>query len=150
MERLAQIMNDSPTILKLHGTEWAIRGLKPAVQWLISEEACKVVKGEKLSMGDVLKEIATNMSSVVNILTLALLNEKNRIFDDYEKRIYSQEYKAVRDMLLWGDYSARDWAILLSEILQLIDVNFFFESTNVIKTVREMTLTRRTTKAEAE
>ena len=39
MERLAQIMNDSPTIVKLQGTEWEIRALKPGTQWMIAEEA---------------------------------------------------------------------------------------------------------------
>ena len=32
MERLAQIMNDSPTIVKLQGTEWKIKALKPGAQ----------------------------------------------------------------------------------------------------------------------
>ena len=61
MERLAQIMNDSPTIVKLQGTEWEIRALKPGTQWMIAEEACKIVKGENLSMGDVIKEFAINI-----------------------------------------------------------------------------------------
>ena len=39
MSRLVQIMNDSPTTLKLAGTEWEIRSLKPGTQWLIAEEA---------------------------------------------------------------------------------------------------------------
>ena len=38
MERLAQIMNDSPTIVKLQGTEWEIRALKPGTQWMIAEK----------------------------------------------------------------------------------------------------------------
>jgi len=150
MERLAKIMNDSPSIVKLHGTEWEIHGLKPAVQWLIAEEACKVVKSEKMSMGDVLREFSTNLPTVVNVITLALLNNKERIFSDYGRKTYSDEFKRIRDVLMWGDYTVRDWILLLGEILQLIDVNFFFESTSVIKTVREMTLGRKMTKAEAE
>lgn len=150
MEQLARIMNDSPTIIKLFDTEWKITGLKPAVQWLIAEEACNVIKGENFSMGDVLKEFATNLPAVVNVITLALLNDKKRLFKNYATKEYSEEYYKVRDTLLWGDFKVRDWAMLLGEILQLIDVNFFFESTNVIKTVREMTLTRKTTIAEAE
>lgn len=148
MAQLARIMNDSPSVIKFLGTDWKITGLKPAVQWLIAEEACNVVKGENFSMGDVLKEFATNLPAVVNVITLALLNDKKRLFKDYEQKVYSDEYYKVRDMLLWGDFKIRDWAMFLSEILQLIDVNFFFESTNVIKTVREMTLARKTTTAE--
>ena len=148
MERLAKIMNDSPSILKLHGTRWMITGLKPGVQWLIAEHACQIVKGEKLSMGDVIKEFAVNLTTVVHVITLDLLNDKGRIFSDYEKRELSDEYRQVYDLLMWGEYDMRDWALLLGEILNLINTDFFFESTNVIQTVREMTLTRKTTKVE--
>lgn len=148
MERLARIMNDSPSIVTLHGTEWRIKGLKPGVQWLIAEQACHIVKGEKLSMGDVIKEFAVNLPAVVHVITLALLNDKERIFSDYDKRELSEEYRQVYDLLMWGEYDMKDWALLLGEILNLISTDFFFESTNVIQTVREMTLTRKTKKAE--
>lgn len=148
MERLARIMNNTPSLMTLHGTEWAVTGLKPGVQWLIAEQACQVVKGEKLSMGDVIKEFAVNLPAVVHVITLALLNDKERIFSNYDKRELSEEYHQVYDMLMWGDYDMKDWALLLGEILNLISTDFFFESTNVIQTVREMTLTRKMTKAE--
>lgn len=148
MERLARIMNGSPSLVTLHGTEWRITGLKPGVQWLIAEQACQIVKGEKLSMGDVIKEFAVNLPAVVHVITLALLNDKERIFSDYEKRELSEEYRQVYDLLMWGEYDMKDWALLLGEILNLISTDFFFESTNVIQTVREMTLTRKMKKAE--
>ena len=47
MRRLSQIMNDSPTLYKLGNTEWRITALKPATQWLIAEEACKVITNDK-------------------------------------------------------------------------------------------------------
>jgi hypothetical protein len=140
MERLAQIMNDTPSIVKLKGTEYKITALKPGTQWLIAEEACKIVKGENLSMGDVIKEFATNLPAVARVLTLAMLNDKDRIFSD--------EYQKIYDILLWGDFEMRDWAGLLVEILKLIDVDFFFASTNVIQTVRNQTLMRKTQAAE--
>ena len=37
MARLAQVMNDSQTIVKLQGTEWEIKALKPGTQWLVAE-----------------------------------------------------------------------------------------------------------------
>ena len=101
-----------------------------------------------MSMGDVIKEFAVNIPAVVHVITLALLNDKDRIFSDYAKRELSEEYRQVYDLLMWGEYDMKDWAILLSEILSLISTDFFFESTNVIQTVREMTLTRKTTKTE--
>lgn len=140
MARLAQIMNDSPTIVKLGGTEWKIRALKPGTQWMIAEEACNIIKKEKLSMGDVIKEFSNNIPSVAKIITLALLNDKNKI--------HGKEYQQVYDQLLWGDYDIKDWATLLVEILNLIDVDFFFASTNVIQTIRSQALTRKTQAAE--
>lgn len=140
MARLAQIMNDSPNIVKLGGTEWKIRALKPGTQWMIAEEACNIIKKEKLSMGDVIKEFSTNIPSVAKVITLALLNDKNKI--------QGKEYQQVYDQLLWGDYDIKDWATLLVEILNLIDVDFFFASTNVIQTIRSQALTRKTQAAE--
>jgi len=141
MERLAQIMNDSPTIVKLEGTEWEVKALKPGTQWMIAEEACKMVKKENLSMGDVIKEFSVNLPSVARVITLALLNDKERIKSD--------EYQQVYDQLLWGDYDMKDWATLLVEILNLLDVDFFFASTNVIQTVRSQALMRKKQAAES-
>lgn len=140
MERLARIMNDSPTILKLRGTEWELKALRPGTQWLIAEEACKIVNQENLTMGDVIKLFAVNMPSVTRVITLALLNNK--------KDIYGELYQKVYDTLMWGDYDVKDWAVILSEILNLIDVDFFLASTNVVKILRQNTLDRKTTMEE--
>lgn len=140
MARLARLMNDSPTMMKLHGTEWEIHALKPGTQWLIAEEACKIVDRENMAMGDVLKQFAVNLPSVCRTLTLALLNDK--------QRIHSEEYKEVYELLMWGEYNIRDWAVLLMEILNLINVDFFFASTNVVKTLRRNALDRKMTMEE--
>lgn len=140
MARLAKLMNDSPSIITLHGTEWAIRGLKIGTQWLIAEEACKVVQNENMSMGDVIRQFAVNMPSVCRVLTLALLNDK--------ERIYGQDYQSVYDLLMWGEFNIKDWATLLAEVLNLIEVDFFFASTNVVKTLRHRTLDRKITTEE--
>ena len=140
MERLAQIMNDTPTIVRLQGTEWEIKALKPGTQWMIAEEACKIVKGENLSMGDVIKEFAVNLPTVAKVITLALLNDKDRINSD--------EYQQIYDQLLWGDYDIKDWATLLVEILNLLDVDFFFARTNVIQNVRNQALKSKKQVAE--
>lgn len=140
MARLAQLMNDSPSIIKLHGTEWAITSLKAGTQWLIAEEACKVVQNENATIGDVIKQFAVNMPSICRVLTLALLNDK--------KKIYGEEYKQVYDMLMWGEYNQRDWAVFFAEVIQLIDVDFFFASTNAVKTLRQRTLDRKITMEE--
>ena len=92
-EKLIRLMNDSPTIMKLHGTEWEIHSLKPAVQWLICEEATEIVKVDNMTIGDVLKAMAKEMPRVVRVMAYAMLNDKDRIFNNYRQRIYSDEFE---------------------------------------------------------
>ena len=99
-------------------------------------------------MGDVIREFAKNLPAVVHVLTLALLNDKDRIFSNFEKREVSEEYRQVYDLLMWSDYQMKDWALLLGEVLNLISTDFFFESINVVQTVRETVLTRKMKKTE--
>ena len=35
--RLAEILNDSPRLVSLNGTEWEVRTLRMGTQWLISK-----------------------------------------------------------------------------------------------------------------
>ena len=96
MRRLAEIMNNTPTIVKLNGTEWEITGLKPAVQWLICEKVCDIVKEEKAvcdGYEDAIKIMAKSLPTTAHCLTLAMLNDKHRIFDDYDRKIYSREFQ---------------------------------------------------------
>lgn len=134
MERLARIMNDSPSLVKLAGTEWEVRALKPAVQWKISELACKIKKNESETFSDILKDIAQNVPTVVEIITLALLNDKKRI---------DEEFESVYNTLLWeGD--VKGYGNILFEILNLQDVGFFLQIKEVIEIFRQTTLQKKT------
>ena len=139
-ERLMAIMNDTPSLSKLANTEWEITALKPKVQYLIAEEAVKIEKIENANAGDVLKGMSINFASVIRVLTLALLNDKERI---------DKEYNTVYELLEW-ESEQKDWALLLSEILQKLDLGFFFLTTDVIQTFRTMTTERRMTSREAK
>jgi hypothetical protein len=138
MERLAQVMNNSPSLAKLAGTEWEIRALHPAVQWHIAEQACKVHNVEKATFGDVLDGMAKNLPIVVDILTYALLNDKERI---------KNEYKMVYEKLMW-ESNQSEWANLLLEVLNLLDVNFFFATTKTVMIFRDLSLQRKKTTEE--
>ena len=139
LERLARIMNDSPSVVKLKDTEWRIKALRPGAQWMIAEEACKIVREENMAMGDVIRQFAANMPSVCRCLTIALLNDK--------KLIEGREYQRVYDTLMWGEYDMKDWATLLFEVISMINVDFFYASTGAIQTVREI-LKRKMTARE--
>lgn len=133
MERLVRIMTDAPSLVKLAGTEWEIKALKPAVQWEIAKIACEVHKAENATYGDVLKGFATNLPAVVKVMTLALLNDKDRIQNEYER---------VYDTLMW-ESKPTEWANLLFEVLNLQDISFFLQITQVVEMFRQSTLQRK-------
>lgn len=138
MERLVQIMTDSPTLLKLKNTEWEITALKPAVMWEIAKEAVSINKIESATFGDVLKELALAFPSVCRILALALLNDKERIKNEYNK---------VYDCLMW-ECELCDWGNILFEVLSLLNVEVFFCITGRTQMFREISLERRKTMKE--
>ena len=115
MERLVRVMNDTPTLVKLADADWKITALKPAVQNLIAQEACDINKVEKASFEDVCKCFAKNLPSVVRIITLALLNDKERIEKDYQ-RVYDT-IRLECEMMECGR--------LIVQGLEVIDVSCF-------------------------
>lgn len=148
-ERLAEILNDSPRIASLAGTEWEIRTLRQKVQWMIAEEVVKINKIEKgAGYGDVVKQFATNMPSVIKVITLAVLNDREKIFKNgNENEGFSDLYKATYDTIAW-DGNVSEYGALLLEILQMLDINFFLESHRILEVFRTMTMARKTTKNE--
>lgn len=138
MEKLVKVMTNAPTMVKLADIGWEITALKPAVQWEIAKIACEVHKVEKATYGDVLKGFATNLPAVVRVITLALLNDKERI---------ENEYDIVYDTLMW-ESNPTEWANLLFEVLNLQDISFFLQITQVVEMFRQTTLQRKTTMAE--
>lgn len=142
MEKLAKVMNDSPTIVKMGKTDWPIKALRPGTQWLIAEESCKILKAEKGNMNDVIRQFAVNIPSVVKVITLAILNDKNRIFKDYRNKQFSDEYQSVYDTIMW-ETNPDNWISLLVEIINMLSLDYFFQSTNAIAAVREMALGRK-------
>ena len=142
-ERLAEILNDSPRLVSLNGTEWEIRSLRVGTQWLICKKCIEVAKVENANFGDIVKQFAVNIPAVVEVLTLALLNDKKRIFEDgIDTKGYSKEFQATFDTLMW-DCKTETFGNIFLETLQLIDVSFFMESHRMLHIFREMTMTRK-------
>ncbi|MBQ3990775.1 MAG: hypothetical protein II630_08005 [Bacteroidales bacterium] len=145
-QRLAEILNDTPHLVNLEGTQYAVTRLKNGTQYMICEEAAKVQMQENAAFGDVMKSFAVNMPSVVKVLTLAVLNDKKRIFKDGDNtKGYSDEYGAVYDTFMW-EIGNDALANLLFEVFSMLDVNFFLTSSSIVKTMREMMT--KTTKKE--
>lgn len=149
-ERLAEILNDSPRLISLQGTEWEVRALRMGTQFLIAQKAIKIAKLEQANFGDVVKQFAVNIPAVIEVLTLALLNDKNKIFTDgNEKNGYSEQYQSVYDTLMW-ECDVNNFAEIFLDVLQMIDVSFFLESCRIIEMFRESTMTRKTKTPEQE
>lgn len=142
--RLAEIMNDSPHIIDLNGTEWEIRALRMGTQWLIAEKCLKIAKAEGATFGDIIKQFSTNIPSLVEILVLALLNDKHKIYKDgNEHSGYSDLYHSTYNTLMW-ECKVETFGMIFFEVLQMIDVSFFMESHRILQIFREATMTRKT------
>lgn len=143
--RLAEILNDSPRLVSLAGTEWEVRTLRQKVQWMIAEEVIKINKIEQgAGYGDIVKQFAVNMPSVVKVITLALLNDRHKIFEDgIEANGFSELYRATYDTIAW-DGKVEEYGTLLLEVLQLLDISFFMESHRILELFRTSTMARKT------
>lgn len=147
-ERLAEILSDSPRLVSLSGTEWEIRALRMGTQYLIAQEVIKINKVENASYGDIVNQFAVNIPSVLKILTLALLNDKDKIFrNGNEREGFSEIYEATYNTLAW-ECNVNEFGNILLETLQLLDTSFFMESCRIVEMFRVATTARRMTTKE--
>lgn len=142
-ERLAEILTDSPRLVSLNGTEWEIRALRMGTQWLIAKKCIEINKAENSTFGDVIKQFAVNIPAVLDVLTLALLNDKDKLFKDgNERNGYSDLYYATRNTLEW-ECDVTQFGNLLFEVLSMLSVDFFFNALTVLDTFRASVTERK-------
>ena len=146
-ERLIEIMNDSSRAVKLGSKEWQVTALKPGTQFLIAQQAVAICKAESANFEDVIRQFAVNTPAVVSVLTLALLNDRNRIFANGHDGVYSDEYQSVYETIMW-DTNPAEWISLLVEFLSLLDVEVFFSTISSIQILRQKLLERKKTMDE--
>ena len=135
-QRLAEILNDSPRIVSLNGTEWEVRALRMGTQWLMAQKIIEIDKSESGTFGDVMKHFAVNIPAVLDIITLCLLNDRHKIYKDGEPtRGFSELDRATRNTLEW-DCHVSQFGQLLFEVFQMIDVSFFTEALDMLQIFR--------------
>ena len=135
-QRLAEILNDSPRIVSLNGTEWEVRALRMGTQWLMAQKIIEIDKSESGTFGDVMKHFAVNIPAVLDIITLCLLNDRHKIYKDGEPtKGFSELYRATRNTLEW-DCDVSQFGQLLFEVFQMIDVSFFTEALDMLQIFR--------------
>lgn len=141
-ERLVEILTDSPRIISLNGSEWAIKALRMGTQYLIAKKVIEIKRAEDNTFGDIIQQFAVNIPAVIEVITLALLNDKNKIFKDgVDGGEYSELYETTYQTLMW-ECKVEDFGNLLLEILQLIDTNFFMESCRILEMFKMSTTAR--------
>ena len=139
-KRLAEILNDSPHLVSLNGTEWQVRALRFGTQWLVSKKCVEVAEADTKTFGDVIKQFSVNIPAILDVLTLCLLNDKNKIYKGgNERNGYSKLYYATRDTLEW-ECNVSQFGNILLECLQLLDVDFFYQSLDMLQIFRESVL----------
>ena len=145
--RLAEILNDSPRLVSLNGTEWEVRALRMGTQWLIAKIVADMVKEEESkTFGDVIKQFSINIPAILDVLTLCLLNDKAKIFKDGKQEYgYSELYHATRDTLEW-DCDVTDFGNILLECLQLMSVDFFLQSRDILEIFKKSVLEKKRTR----
>lgn len=147
-ELLVETLNDSPHLASLAGTEWEVRSLRFGTQYLIAQEVIKINKVEHANYGDIVKQFAINIPSLIKIITLCLLNDKHRIYKDgIESNGFSDEYYSIYDTIQW-EGNIKEYATLLLECLQLLDVSAFFSTLDIVFLFSESVTRRKTTMKE--
>ena len=144
-EQLVEILNDSPRLESLAGTQYEVRSLRFGTQYLIAQEVIKVNKAESATFGDILKQFQVNIPSVVKIVTLCLLNDKKKIYENGdETKGFSKEYHALYDTLMW-EGKINEFGNLFLDCLQMLDTTAFFQALDMLQIFRASVTMRRTT-----
>jgi hypothetical protein len=148
-ERLVEILNDSPRLASLDGTEYEIRALRMGTQYLIAQEVIKINKAESATYGDIVKQFSVNIPSVVKVITLCILNDKKRIYKDGIEHLgLSDEYQALYDTIMWqGNLS--EYGNILLECLQMLDISTFMTALDILSVFKaSVTKKREMTKGQ--
>lgn len=143
MMRLSEVINDTPTIVEIGGKKYNITALKIGTQILIAEETSKVQKHQEGNMVDVFKSFANSIPSVIRCIAFAILNDKDKIYKDYSKREFSEEFYATCEKIEW-ESDRQQWMSILVEIIRKIDISFSFTITEQMSMIRDLTMKKRT------
>lgn len=142
MMRLSEVINDTPTIVEIGGKKYNITALKIGTQILIAEETSKVQKHQEGNMVDVFKSFANSIPAVIRCIAFAILNDKDKIYKDYSKREFSEEFYATCEKIEW-ESDRQQWMSILVEIIRKIDISFSFTITEQMSMIRDLTMKKR-------
>lgn len=148
-EKLVEILNDSPHLISLAKTNYEVRALRMGTQYLIAQEVIKINKVENANFGDIVRQFSINIPSVVKVIVLCILNDKNRIYKDgIESLGFSDEFYSLYDTIMWeGNIS--EYGELLLECLQMLDISVFLQALDILSVFKStVTMKRAMTKEQ--
>lgn len=144
---LAEIMNDTPTSIVIAGTTYHITGLKLGVQNLIAEESVKIQQAQEGNVYDLYKQFAQSIPAVIRCIAYAVLNDKDKIFSDYSKKEFSDEFQTLYEQLEWESDKSKFIEVLVN-VINKIDISFFYQASGMLTMMRDYSL--KTRKKEIE
>lgn len=149
-ERLAELLTDSPRLVNLNGTEWEVRALRMGTQWLIAKKCIEIAKSDTHEFGDVIRQFAVNIPAVLDVLTLALLNDKGKIYkNSNEHEGFSDLYYATRNTLEW-ECDVTKFANILIDVLSLLSIDFFYQALDMLQIFRASITERKRMRTDAQ
>lgn len=143
MMRLAEVLNDSPTQIRIGDKTYSITALKMGTQILIAEETCKIQKSQEGNLVDMFNQFARSLPAVIRCLAFAVLNDKDKIYKDYAAREFSDEFYSMCERIEWESDKGK-WLEVLAEVVRKIDVAFFLNISDQMKILRDSTMKRKT------
>lgn len=137
--RLAEIWANTPKWEDFNGTKYEVTPLKWGTLQLVAVEICKN-KIESKDITTVIKHMATNIESVVRCITLILLNDKDRIKNEYDQ---------IYDFVMW-ETNPQNCIKLFETMFDLLQTNFYSTSITFLEIYQSLATGRKLTVEEAE
>ena len=125
--RLAEIITDSKTMVKVGDKEYPLGALTYYAKWEISKRITSLELSEA-NVTTLIEAMAVNIPLLAEILAIAILRDRTNIesgLNDLKDDIMN-----VADEI--------QWHTIISEIIRLLDVGFFFTLTEMIKVINSM------------
>lgn len=142
MTRLAELINDSPTEFEIGGKTYNITALRMGTQVLIAEETCKIQQSQEGNLVDMFKQFAKSIPAVIRCLAFAVLNDKNKIYKDYARKEFSDEFYGLCERIEW-ESNQHEWMSILVEVIKKIDLNFGTTITEQMSMIRDQMMTKK-------
>jgi hypothetical protein len=88
----------------------------------------------------------TQMPSTCKVITLALLNDRNKIYQNGDpNQGFSKLFKQTYNTILWESNKA-DLSKIMLDCLQMVDVSFFMEALGMLQIFRAQVTEKKRTR----